>query len=155
MLTSEEVSPRLNLSVLRTGFTVLNLALFPACLPCAPYRLCNTCLPIPGTLQDPLNRIQRVWQYKGEGKGKVHTQTGHEGPHEEWRYSSTVSLTLALDGVGGQRHALVALPPGKTRYPLYMRLRGLQGRPGRVWKISPPPVFDPRAVQRVASRYTD
>jgi len=29
---------------------------------------------------------------------------------------STLSLTSALDGVGGQRHALVALPPGKTRY---------------------------------------
>ena len=28
-------------------------------------------------------------------------------------------------GVGGQHHAPVALPPGKTRYPLYRRL----GRP--------------------------
>jgi len=28
-------------------------------------------------------------------------------------YSSTVSLTSALDGVGGQRHAPAALPPGK------------------------------------------
>jgi hypothetical protein len=37
-------------------------------------------------------------------------------------YSSTLSLTSALDGVGGQRHALVTLPPGKTRYPLYRRL---------------------------------
>ena len=30
-------------------------------------------------------------------------------------------------GVGGQHHALAALPPGKTRYPLYRRLGGLQG----------------------------
>jgi hypothetical protein len=30
-------------------------------------------------------------------------------------YSSTLPLTSALDGVGGQRHALAALPPGKTR----------------------------------------
>jgi hypothetical protein len=27
-------------------------------------------------------------------------------------------------GVGGQRHAPVALPPGKTQYPLYRRLGG-------------------------------
>jgi len=29
--------------------------------------------------------------------------------------------------VGGQRHAPAALPPGKTRYPLYRRLGGPQG----------------------------
>ena len=40
-------------------------------------------------------------------------------------------------GVGGQRHAPVALPPGKTRYPLYGRLGALQGRSGQVRKISP------------------
>ena len=58
-------------------------------------------------------------------------------------------------GVGGQRHATAALPPGKTRFPLYRRLDGPQGRSGRVRKISPPPGFDPRTVQPVASRYTD
>ena len=45
--------------------------------------------------------------------------------------------------------------PGKTRYPLYRRLGGLQGRSGQVRKISPPPGFYPRTVQPVASRYTD
>jgi hypothetical protein len=58
-------------------------------------------------------------------------------------------------GVSGQRHALAALPPGKTRYPLSRRLGWPQGRTGRVRKISPPPGFDPRTVQPVASRYTD
>jgi hypothetical protein len=58
-------------------------------------------------------------------------------------------------GVGGQRHAPAALPPGKTRYVLYRRLGGPQGRYGRVRKISPLPGFDPRTVQPVASRYTD
>ena len=57
--------------------------------------------------------------------------------------------------VGGQRHAPAALPPGKTRYPLYRRLGGPQGRSGRVQKISPAPGFDPRTVHPVASRYTD
>jgi len=45
-----------------------------------------------------------------------------------------------------------ASPPGKTRYPLYRRLSGLQGRSRRVWKISPTPGFD---LQPVESRYTD
>jgi hypothetical protein len=53
-------------------------------------------------------------------------------------YSSTLSLTWALDGVGGQRDASAAFPPGKTRYPLYRRLGGLQSQSGRVRKISPP-----------------
>jgi hypothetical protein len=57
--------------------------------------------------------------------------------------------------VGGQRHASAALIPGKTRYPLYRRLSGPQGQSGRVWKISPPPGFNPRTVKPVASRYTD
>jgi hypothetical protein len=41
--------------------------------------------------------------------------------------------------VGCQRHTPAALPPGKTRYPLYKRLGGPQGRSERVRKISPPP----------------
>jgi hypothetical protein len=47
------------------------------------------------------------------------------------------------------------LPPGKTRHPLYSRLGGPQGQSGQVQKISPPPGFNPRTVQLVASRYTD
>ena len=47
-----------------------------------------------------------------------------------------------------------SLPPGKTRYPLYKRVGGPQGRSGQVRKISPPPGFDPRTVQPVVSRYT-
>ena len=57
--------------------------------------------------------------------------------------------------VGGQRHAPVALPPVNTRYPLYRKLGGPQGLSGRVRKISPPPGFDPRTVQSVASRCTN
>ena len=69
-------------------------------------------------------------------------------------YSYTFSLTSALDVVGGQPHAPAALPPGKSRCPLYGRLCGPQGRSGRLWKISPPPGFDPRTVQPVAFHYT-
>ena len=41
------------------------------------------------------------------------------------------------------------LPPRKTRYPLYRRLGGSQGRPGRAENLAPPG-FDPRTVQPVA-----
>jgi hypothetical protein len=87
---------------------------------------------------------------------KFHPVTGHEGPEGEQMYSSTLPLTSALDGVGGQHHALAALPPGKTWYPLYRRLGGgpRAGLDG-CGKSRPPPGFDPRTVQPVASRYTD
>jgi hypothetical protein len=55
----------------------------------------------------------------------------------------------------GQRHAPAALSPGMTRYPVYRRLSGPQGRSGRVRKISPLTGIDPRTVQPVAGRYTD
>ena len=58
-------------------------------------------------------------------------------------------------GVGGQHHSPAALPRVKSWYPLYKSLGGSQGRSGRVRKICPPPEFDPRTVQPVASRYTD
>jgi hypothetical protein len=58
-------------------------------------------------------------------------------------------------GVGGQRHASAALPPGKNRYPLYKRLSGNQVRSGRVRKISPPLGFDNRTAKLVASHYND
>jgi hypothetical protein len=53
-------------------------------------------------------------------------------------YSSTISLTSALDGVGGQRQAPAALPPGMIQYPLQRRQGGPQGQSGRVRNIAPP-----------------
>ena len=66
-----------------------------------------------------------------------------------------LSLTSTLEVVGGQRHALDALSPGKTRYSLYGRLGGPQERSGWVRKISPLPGFDSRTDQSVVSRYTE
>jgi len=58
--------------------------------------------------------------------------------------------------MGGQRHALADLSPGKRDGTIfYGRLCGPQGRCGRVRKISPPLGLDPRIVQPVVSRYTD
>jgi hypothetical protein len=58
-------------------------------------------------------------------------------------------------GMGGQRNAWAPLPPGKTLYLLYRRLGGPQSWSGQVWKISPPPGFNPQTVQSIASQYAD
>jgi hypothetical protein len=48
-------------------------------------------------------------------------------------------MTTALErGEGSASRSVRFLPSGKTRYPLYRRLRGPQVRSGQVRKISPP-----------------
>ena len=87
--------------------------------------------------------------------GKVHPITGLQGPGGEYMYSSTRSLTSALGG-GGWSAPRPDLTSGReTRYPVYRKLGGPQGRSEQVRKISPPPGFDPRAVQPVENRYTN
>jgi hypothetical protein len=62
-------------------------------------------------------------------KGKVHTRTGHKGPEGEWRYSSTVSLTSALDGSGWSMPRPSCFTTRKeTQYPFYRKLGGPQGQ---------------------------
>jgi hypothetical protein len=64
-------------------------------------------------------------------KGKVYPKTGHEGPDGEYRYSCTLSLTLALDGDGWSMPHPSRFTPGKeTQYPLYSRLCGAQDQSG-------------------------
>jgi hypothetical protein len=72
-------------------------------------------------------------------------------------YSSILSSTSAVEGVGGQRHVAARIPPGITRYPLYRRLGGLQDVSARLRISRPPrpPGFDPRTVQPVARGYTN
>jgi len=57
-------------------------------------------------------------------------------------------------GWGYQPHAPTASTPGKDPVPIVQEAGGPRaGLDGQ--KISPPPGFDPRTVQPVASRYTD
>ena len=89
-----------------------------------------------------------------KGKGKVHSRTGHEGPKGEqrYKYSSTVSLTSALQGGGWSTPR-----PGRPGYPLpIVQEAGWAPRP--VWKGGEklaPAGFDPQTVQPVASCYTN
>jgi len=55
----------------------------------------------------------------------------------------------------GECQSPVVLPQRMTRYALYTRLAGSQRRSGRVRKISPPPGFDLRKVEPLASGSTD
>ena len=71
---------------------------------------------------------------------------------EVYLYSS---MTAALEG--GEWSAARpgrTLPPGKSRYTVYMRLGGPQGRSGRVENLVPTGIRS-RTVQPVVSLYTD
>jgi len=101
-------------------------------------RVQNECVKLVVLLKRLKNCGNSNVVHKGKGKRKrkrkVHRITGHEGPDGDWRYSSTLFLTSALDWGGGVFNATPRplYPPGKTRYPLYSRLSGPQGRSGRV-----------------------
>ena len=56
--------------------------------------------------------LKTLLGYLNGVNGKVHPRTGREGPDGQKRYSSSLSLTLALDEGGWLRHAPAALPPG-------------------------------------------
>ena len=86
---------------------------------------------------------------------KFTLQTGHEDTVGDYRYSSTLSLFSALDGVGGKRHAPVALPqerPGSHCIGGWVVPRaGLDG----CGKFRTSPGIEFRTVQAVASRCID
>jgi len=66
-----------------------------------------------------------------KGKGKVQPRADHEGQEGRLRYSFTVSLASALDEGGWSMPLSDGLTPEtETRYPLYSRLGGPQGRSG-------------------------
>ena len=91
-----------------------------------------------------------------KGKGKALPRTGHEGPEGEQMYSSTLPSTSALDGGGWSTPRPGGLTPRKDPVPI---VQEAGWAPGPVWtgaeNLAPPPGFDPRTVQSVASRYTD
>jgi len=81
---------------------------------------------------------------------KIHHRIGHECL-EGYIYNATLSLSSALDELGGKRHGLTALPPEKYRFPLHKELSCSQGRSGRMSKITPQAAFDLRTVLPVES----
>jgi hypothetical protein len=80
-------------------------------------------------------------------KGKFHPRSGHENPEGD----SSFYLGARWDGMGGQRHAPAALPPRKSRYQLYRRLGGPQGRSGRKENLAPTGIRSPDCPTRSES----
>ena len=90
-------------------------------------------------------------------KVKVLPITGHEGPEGEQRYSPSLSLPRHLDWGGWSAPRTGRFTPrerpGTHCTAGWVRLRA--GLDGCGKSRPPPPGFDPRIVQTVASRYTD
>ena len=87
-------------------------------------------------------------------KGKVRPRTCHKTQRES-RGIALLYLSPRPNEGGWLSSSPGRFTPGKEiRYPFYSCLGGTQGRYGQVQKISPPPGFDPRTVQPVASRPT-
>ena len=80
---------------------------------------------------------------KVKGKGKIEPRTGHEGPEEEQRYSSTLSLTSALHRGGWLTPRPGHLTRGRDTVRIVQEARSLES------------AFDPRTAQPLESRYTD
>jgi hypothetical protein len=65
-------------------------------------------------------------------KGKVLPRTGHEGPEGEYRYSSTLSLTSALDRGGWSTPRPGRFTPGNDPVPI---VQEAGWAPGPVWTV--------------------
>jgi len=77
-----------------------------------------------------------------------HPGACHEASGWKVRYSSTLSLTTAIDLGGWSTPRPDRFNHGKdTRYPLYRKLGGHQSWFRWMWSISPPRRFDPQTVQ--------
>ena len=69
--------------------------------------------------------------------GKFHPRKCREGTDREESYNPTLSLTSALDVCGFSSPRPARFTPGnESRYVMYSRLRGPQGRYGRERKVS-------------------
>jgi hypothetical protein len=64
------------------------------------------------------SRVHPASYLLGKGKGTVHPRTGHEGPEEELRYSSTPLLSSALDEGGWSTPRPGRFTPRKDPVPI-------------------------------------
>jgi hypothetical protein len=85
-----------------------------------------------------LIKVVPTWKKFEKRCFKVKVNFTREQATKAQRGNRSLAITLALDGVGGQRHARAALLLAMNRYPLYRRLGGLPGQCWRLRKISGP-----------------
>jgi hypothetical protein len=108
-------------------------------------KTCSTDIEVNMNIIVPRERVFMYIYLQNKGMVKIKvTLLPDEGPDGD-----TLSLTLVLDGLGGERHATTALPAGKRPGTHLKRLGGPQCLYGPVRKIStlPLPEFDPWTVQ--------
>ena len=85
-------------------------------------------------------------------QGKVYPRTGHKGRDAGQRYSTTLSLTSSVEGVGGQRQASTVLTPEERRFShcaggWVSRWVGVQGcGKSLLHRVSIPGPFSPQRV---------
>jgi len=88
--------------------------------------------------------LHNVQNGKVKGKGKVHPRTGLKGPEREKRYSSTLPLTLALDGDGWSMPRPGRFTPGKDPVLIVQEAEWV---PRPVWtgveNLAPPGIRSP------------
>jgi hypothetical protein len=70
------------------------------------------------------------WEWRWKGKDTVHPITGHKSPKGEYRYSSTLTLTSAIDGSVQSVPRLGHFTPRKDPVPIVYEARWA---PGPVW----------------------
>ena len=100
------------------------------------------------------DKYANSWSKTSYFTAHVNPRTNHGSPGEVWKYVSTLSLTSAQDGVGGQFHILAALTLKDTLYPLYRRLGGPRALHGACENFSPhPEIRFPDGPARSASLY--
>ena len=96
------------------------------------------------------SEVVPVYIMRAYGIGKVFPLQVRLWPRGWVEVQLYSSMTAALDGGEWSAARLGrTLLLGKTRYPLYRRLGGSQGRSGRAENLAPPR-FDPRTFQPVA-----
>lgn len=65
-----------------------------------------------------------------QAQSKVYPRRGHDGPDRQHMYSSTISLTLALDGSGLSTPCPGCFTPGEDPGPIVQKAGWV---PGPVW----------------------
>jgi len=78
-----------------------------------------------------------IWCAEEKGNRKAAAIFGVDESNVRLWQKHKTAINGCEGGEGSVSCPSHSLPPGKTRYPLYRRLGGPQGRSGQVWKIGP------------------
>ena len=103
------------------------------------------------------NPTSRFLADKGKGKGKMHPCTGTEALYRPYGHRGSRGIVLHFHDHGTRRGWGVSVTPRRERPGSHCTGGWVSPRAGldRCGQSRPPPGFDPRTLQPIASRYTD